>query len=134
MVRHQNLNKLLECCWLCYSFCTLFLESAFPGLYIVSLRSRCWSSDGRRVVMQTFWRSKCELVVIDTDTGNVTRLTDGTSQLCTLMYCVQFLTILFLDPEIGVWSFLDMKNDMMVCSRSSPSTPDHLVRRCTLNL
>ena len=57
-----------------------FSDSSFPGLYIMSLRSRCWSADEQRIVLQTFWRSKCELVVIDTHTGHVTRLTDG-SQL-----------------------------------------------------
>ncbi|XP_052782185.1 acylamino-acid-releasing enzyme-like [Mya arenaria] len=53
----------------------------FPGIYTVTLPENCWCADGRRVVMNTVWRTKDSAIVVDTQTGNVTRLptVDGCS-------------------------------------------------------
>lgn len=83
---------------------------AFPGLYCAELPTRCWASDSQRVVLATAWRSRQELVVVDTEHGDVTPITaEG-------------------DQSAGCWKLLDIDaQDLMVAARSSPSCPPHLV-------
>uniref|UniRef100_A0A8C4PZH8 Acylamino-acid-releasing enzyme n=2 Tax=Eptatretus burgeri TaxID=7764 RepID=A0A8C4PZH8_EPTBU len=74
---------------------------AFPGLFAFSLTYRCWASDSRRLLCHTAWRSKQVLVVLDTETGVVNRLTTG-----------------------GSWRLLDVDaKDLVIAASSSPNTP-----------
>ncbi|XP_013413674.1 acylamino-acid-releasing enzyme-like [Lingula anatina] len=79
----------------------------FPGLYSLLLPERCWCDDNIRVVIDTEWRSKCEAVVINTDTSEVIRLTK--------------------DDEIGNWHVLDVVDDYVLAQCSPPNQPHFLM-------
>jgi len=82
-------------------------EDDFPGLFVGSLNNKCWTEDSKRIIVETQWRSRVELVVIYVETGLVTRLTNN--------------------PLIGSWSLLDVTKDLILAACSSPSQPQHLV-------
>lgn len=82
-------------------------DTGFPGLFVDHLAEKCWSDDNRRVVIATQWRSRSELVVVNVETGAVTRLTS--------------------DPAVGWWNVLDVTKDVILAVCSSPSKPQYLV-------
>ncbi|XP_070558355.1 acylamino-acid-releasing enzyme-like [Ptychodera flava] len=82
---------------------------AFPGLFLVNLPQRCWSTDNIRVVLPTVWRSKQELISVNTDTHKVIRLTNDPDIGCwTLMISTmtawQLLTVHQIDPVPWYWA------------------------------
>jgi len=79
----------------------------FPGLFSHQLSQSCWTSDSQRVIISVKWASKQELVVVNVQTGEVTRLTN--------------------DDSVGGWSVLDIHNDLVLVSCSSISQPDYLM-------
>ncbi|XP_072026016.1 acylamino-acid-releasing enzyme-like isoform X1 [Amphiura filiformis] len=79
----------------------------FPGIYCVSLPKKCWADDNERIFLPTAWRSKEEIVMVNTSTRVVTRVTN--------------------DPQYGCWVILDMYDGMILATRNSPNTPPHLV-------
>jgi acylaminoacyl-peptidase len=82
-------------------------DTGFPGLFVDNLNPKCWSDDSKRIVVDTLWRSRHELLVIHVETGQVTRLTN--------------------DPLIGSWILLDVTKDLILSACSSPSQPQYLV-------
>ena len=111
---HFQCSRLNVCDWSTKSTITLKdivmdvpSASCFPGLFTLALNERCWFNDGKRIVISTKWRSKEELIVIHTETGEVTRLTE--------------------DPQIGTWVLLDVDDDVILASCSSPNQPQYLV-------
>ncbi|XP_076339326.1 acylamino-acid-releasing enzyme-like isoform X2 [Tachypleus tridentatus] len=83
------------------------LGGEFPGIYVNDLPFRCWTEDSNCLVFNTFWKSKQELVCVDVHNGEVERLTN--------------------DEEIGSWKLLDMRENIIVASRSSFNVYPHLI-------
>ncbi|XP_072026007.1 acylamino-acid-releasing enzyme-like isoform X2 [Amphiura filiformis] len=79
----------------------------FPGIYCRSLPKVCWADDNERIFLPTAWRSKEEIVMVNTSTRVVTRVTN--------------------DHQYGCWVILDMYDGMILATRNSPNTPPHLV-------
>ncbi|CAB4014088.1 acylamino-acid-releasing enzyme, partial [Paramuricea clavata] len=65
------------------------------------MAKRIWSEDRSMIVLDTAWRSKKDIIVIDSDTGNVHRVTTGN----------------------GCWSLLDVHKDCVLASHASPACP-----------
>ncbi|XP_043564341.1 acylamino-acid-releasing enzyme-like isoform X7 [Chiloscyllium plagiosum] len=78
----------------------------FTGIYCSDLALNCWARDSQRVVIDTAQRSRKDLIVINIATGIVTSLTT--------------------DSEVGSWMLLDIQQDLMVVSCSSPNCPPTL--------
>ncbi|XP_059505951.1 acylamino-acid-releasing enzyme-like [Stegostoma tigrinum] len=78
----------------------------FTGIYCSDLAQNCWARDSQRVVIDTAQRSRKDLIVINTVTGIVTSVTTGS--------------------EVGSWRLLDIHQDLMVVSCSSPNCPPTL--------
>ncbi|KAI0211336.1 Acylamino-acid-releasing enzyme [Lamellibrachia satsuma] len=110
---HQQCSRLLMCDWSNKGITPVLgvvrrvSDPGFPGIFTRGLHRRCWANDNRRILIQTQWRSKEELVLIDSETGNVTRLTNS--------------------ADIGSWQLLDVCNDLVIVACSSPNQPQHLV-------
>ncbi|XP_038047744.1 acylamino-acid-releasing enzyme-like isoform X1 [Patiria miniata] len=83
--------------------------SPFPGIYIFGVNpvDKCWMSDNKRLVMASFWGSKEELLVINTEKCSVTRLTS--------------------DPIFGAWTVLDIMDDIILATRCAPNRRPELV-------
>ena len=79
----------------------------FPGLFTLTLNDKCWSQDSKRIVTNTQWRSKMELIAIHMETREVTRLTN--------------------DDTVGSWNLLDIHDDVILATCSSPNQPEYLV-------
>ncbi|XP_055998936.1 acylamino-acid-releasing enzyme-like isoform X2 [Ostrea edulis] len=43
-----------------------------PGVYSMSLPQRCWTSDGKRVFINSVWRRQLGVLVVNTETGKIT--------------------------------------------------------------
>lgn len=83
-------------------------KDSFPGLYCSSPNHKFWSKDNVRVVLQSHWRSRVDLLVIDTNDLTVKRLTS--------------------DTDIGCWKLLALdKSDNILACRSSVNQSDQLV-------
>ncbi|XP_078603442.1 acylamino-acid-releasing enzyme-like [Branchiostoma floridae x Branchiostoma japonicum] len=85
----------------------------FPGMYTWDIGFlQCWAADSRRVVLHTNWRSKMALIVINTDTKEVKKLSaEG-------------------DDTAAAWRLLDIRDDLVVAACSAPNTTQHL--RCAV--
>ncbi|XP_022101234.1 acylamino-acid-releasing enzyme-like isoform X1 [Acanthaster planci] len=83
--------------------------SPFPGVYVFGDNpvDKCWMSDNKRLVLASFWGSKKEILVINTDKCSVTRLTS--------------------DPKFGAWTILDIVGDVILAARSAPNRRPELV-------
>ncbi|XP_066287743.1 acylamino-acid-releasing enzyme-like [Branchiostoma lanceolatum] len=86
---------------------------SFPGIYAFDNGyQQCWAADSRRVVLNTYWRSKMALLVINTDTKEVKKLSaEG-------------------DDTAAAWRLLDIRDDLIVAACCSPNTSQHL--RCAV--
>uniref|UniRef100_UPI00398E57AE acylamino-acid-releasing enzyme-like isoform X4 n=2 Tax=Pristiophorus japonicus TaxID=55135 RepID=UPI00398E57AE len=78
----------------------------FTGIYSSTLAQNCWATDSQRVVIDTAQGSRKDLIVVNSATGIVTSLTTGS--------------------EAGSWTLLDIHQDLMVVSCSSPNCPPNL--------
>ncbi|XP_072328260.1 acylamino-acid-releasing enzyme-like isoform X2 [Scyliorhinus torazame] len=78
----------------------------FTGIYCSELALSCWASDSKRVVIDTAQRSRKELIIVNSATGDVMSLTTGS--------------------EAGSWALLDIHQDLMMVSCSSPNCPPAL--------
>ncbi|OQV21019.1 Acylamino-acid-releasing enzyme [Hypsibius exemplaris] len=76
----------------------------FPGLYSQTFPTRCWSADNKRVVMSTAWRSTHQIIAINVKTKAVISLTTGD-----------------LIKTLPKWEVLDVSDDLIIASASSPS-------------
>ncbi|XP_053377651.1 acylamino-acid-releasing enzyme-like [Mercenaria mercenaria] len=81
----------------------------FPGVYTVGLPDTCWSSDSVRVVINSMWRSRDVILVINASTKTVTRL-PAYSDCCMTALCID--------------------RDIIVAECSSPTRPNFLVIGC----
>lgn len=82
-------------------------DDAFPGLYVDHLPERCWSEDGSYVFLSSLWRAQKRIIAVNIVTGDVEALDIGyPSGSCTV---------------------LDVKNNVILVSASSPSVQPYLV-------
>ncbi|XP_072538219.1 acylamino-acid-releasing enzyme isoform X1 [Salminus brasiliensis] len=81
-------------------------EDGFTGIYSSMLSHQCWSADSQRVLVSCAQRSRKDLLVVDTSTGQVTSLTSKS--------------------DMGSWCLLTIHQDLMVVSCSSPNCPPSL--------
>ncbi|XP_059800349.1 acylamino-acid-releasing enzyme-like isoform X2 [Hypanus sabinus] len=79
----------------------------FTGIYSSSLARKCWATDSQRVLIDTPQRSRKDLIVVNIAKEIVTSLTAGS--------------------EMGSWTLLDVHQDLIVVSCSSPKCPPFLV-------
>uniref|UniRef100_A0A915JJ33 acylaminoacyl-peptidase n=1 Tax=Romanomermis culicivorax TaxID=13658 RepID=A0A915JJ33_ROMCU len=79
----------------------------FPGIYEGSLPERCWALDNNRVLIETIWRSKTEIVVINVQTGDLAAITNK-------------------GERYGSWRLLDVYQDFVLASNSAPNRPPSL--------
>ncbi|XP_051874319.1 acylamino-acid-releasing enzyme-like isoform X2 [Pristis pectinata] len=78
----------------------------FTGIYSSALARKCWATDSQRVLIDTAQRSRKDLIVVNIATKIVTSLTAGS--------------------EMGSWTLLDVHQDLIVVSCSSPNCPPNL--------
>eukprot|EP00058_Branchiostoma_floridae_P025806 XP_002611296.1 hypothetical protein BRAFLDRAFT_210907 [Branchiostoma floridae] len=85
----------------------------FPGVYTWDIGFlQCWAADSRRVVLHTNWRSRMALIIINTDTNEVKKLSaEG-------------------DVTAAAWRLLDIRDDLILAACSAPNTSQHL--RCAV--
>ncbi|XP_060593623.1 acylamino-acid-releasing enzyme-like isoform X2 [Ruditapes philippinarum] len=81
----------------------------FPGVYAVKVPDECWCEDNTRVVINSSWRSRDVVLVIDTNTKSVTRL-PAYKDCCMTSLCTD--------------------RDIIVAECSSPSRQNFLVIGC----
>ncbi|KAM9476086.1 acylamino-acid-releasing enzyme-like [Clarias gariepinus] len=109
---HQQCNKLCMYDW--YTKKTEVIvdvlkrgrEDGFTGIYSSLLSHLCWSADSQRVLVSSAQRSRQDILVVDTSTGQVTSLTSKS--------------------DMGSWCLLTIHRDLMVVSCSSPNCPPSL--------
>ncbi|XP_041046805.1 acylamino-acid-releasing enzyme-like isoform X3 [Carcharodon carcharias] len=82
------------------------IVDGFTGIYSSELALNCWASDSQRVIIDTAQRSRKDLIIVNSATGIVTSL--------------------ITDSEAGSWTLLDIHQDLMVVSCSSPNCPPAL--------
>lgn len=109
---HCQCGRLMEYDWKTEATSTIidlvdFPErGGFPGIYVWSiLPERCWTADGKGVIFHTRWRSYMKIVLVNCSDKSVTVLTSAP----------------------GAWSLLDVKNDILLASHSSPNSPPKLM-------
>ncbi|XP_032892639.1 acylamino-acid-releasing enzyme-like isoform X2 [Amblyraja radiata] len=78
----------------------------FTGIYSSALARKCWATDSQRILIDTTQRSSKDLFVVNIATGTVTSLTAG--------------------PDTASWTLLDVCQDLIVVSCSSPNCPPNL--------
>ncbi|XP_065103865.1 acylamino-acid-releasing enzyme isoform X1 [Paramisgurnus dabryanus] len=81
-------------------------EDGFTGIYSSMLSPCCWSADSQRLLIYCAQRSRKDLLVVDTSSGEVSRVTSNSQE--------------------GSWSLLNIHRDLMVVSCSSPNCPPDL--------
>ncbi|XP_068997662.1 acylamino-acid-releasing enzyme isoform X1 [Embiotoca jacksoni] len=81
-------------------------EDGFAGIYCSQLSPQCWSADSQRIIVASPQRSRKDLLMVDTSTGNITSLT--------------------AKSDVGNWCLLNIERDLMVISCSSPNCPPSL--------
>uniref|UniRef100_A0A8B9RIW0 Acylamino-acid-releasing enzyme n=1 Tax=Astyanax mexicanus TaxID=7994 RepID=A0A8B9RIW0_ASTMX len=81
-------------------------EDGFTGIYSSMLPHQCWSADSQRVLVSCAQRSRKDLLVVDTSSGQVTSITSSS--------------------EMGSWCLLTIHRDLMVVGCSSPNCPPSL--------
>ncbi|XP_060076271.1 acylamino-acid-releasing enzyme-like [Ylistrum balloti] len=107
---HMQGSRLMLYDWgsgdLCVMSDTVAAPSAdeFPGLCLLDLPKRCWSTDSCRIVTSSIWRSNVVVLVIDVRDKSMKRITQG-------------------NKSYGV---MDVNQDKMVLCCSSPNQPQHL--------
>ncbi|XP_062854625.1 acylamino-acid-releasing enzyme-like [Trichomycterus rosablanca] len=81
-------------------------EDGFTGIYSSVLPRQCWSADSQRILVSCPQKSRKDLLLIDTSTGQVTNLTSKS--------------------DMGSWCLLTIHKDLLVVSCSSPNCPPSL--------
>ncbi|VDD81983.1 unnamed protein product [Mesocestoides corti] len=110
-------------------------ESDFPGLYLgAGVRERCWTSDSKAVVLSTTWGAETALVHINVDGDTPNRITRFPSPLEQVEG----------GGGHGTVCLMDLCDDVLVASVSSPSVPnfiavaklshENVCKTCWLNL
>uniref|UniRef100_A0A915BLG2 Acylamino-acid-releasing enzyme n=1 Tax=Parascaris univalens TaxID=6257 RepID=A0A915BLG2_PARUN len=79
-------------------------SDTFPGFHMIQLPSRCWANDNRRVIVSSAWRSKSEIVVVDTDSGTVKKISN-------------------IVNAHGSWSLFDVMDDNLLVVCAAPNRP-----------
>ncbi|KHN87661.1 Acylamino-acid-releasing enzyme [Toxocara canis] len=78
--------------------------NSFPGFHMMQLPSRCWAKDNRRVVVSTAWGAKLEIVVVDTESCSVSKISN------------------VLNVH-GSWSLFDVLDDNLLVACAAPNRP-----------
>ncbi|KAF8376118.1 dpf-5 [Pristionchus pacificus] len=81
---------------------------SFPGLSFVQQSSRPWSADGKHLILSSVWREQLELLSINIDSGEVSRLTNH-------------------GQVHGSWTILDVRGDSILASVSAPNRPPKIL-------
>ncbi|VDK55826.1 unnamed protein product [Anisakis simplex] len=71
---------------------------------MVQLSERCWANDNQRLILSSAWRAKQEILVVDTSSGSVRKITN-------------------ISNILGCWSVLDVVNDIVLVACSAPNRP-----------
>ncbi|XP_031566344.1 acylamino-acid-releasing enzyme-like isoform X2 [Actinia tenebrosa] len=110
---HACCLKLMEFDWKARTTVTIVdivdypRDDGFAGIYCSGLPERCWSFDGKRIILGSFWASSLKILAIDVESKSVMNLT----------------------KEDGCWNVLDVQKDLILASFSSPSCPNRLLIR-----
>ncbi|GMR48194.1 hypothetical protein PMAYCL1PPCAC_18389 [Pristionchus mayeri] len=81
---------------------------SFPGLSFVQQPSRAWSADGKHLILSSAWREQLELLSINIESGDVSRLTNH-------------------GQVHGSWTVLDVRGDSILASVSAPNRPPKIL-------
>ncbi|XP_048587874.1 acylamino-acid-releasing enzyme isoform X1 [Nematostella vectensis] len=108
---HQTCWKLVEYNWKTKANTTIIDyvdvpgDDGFPGFYMFnSLSSRCWSKDGTKLILASIWRSSQHILCVDVNKCTLVRITKAP----------------------GCWDVLDVYQDLLLASFSSPSQPHQI--------
>ncbi|XP_025107870.1 acylamino-acid-releasing enzyme-like isoform X1 [Pomacea canaliculata] len=98
--RHDGLKPILD-------IVNSAKEEEFPGLFTWSVPVHTWLSDSIHLVLNTFWGSRSEVVVVNTQTKSVVRVR----------------------PDLASWSstVLDIHGNHVVIGCSSPNQAPYLI-------
>lgn len=77
---------------------------SFPGFFVMQIGNQCWCEDNNRIILSTAWGAKLEIVVVNVNAGSLTKITN-------------------IGQIHGSWSLLDVYNDLILVSCSSPTRP-----------
>ncbi|KAK0427725.1 hypothetical protein QR680_010395 [Steinernema hermaphroditum] len=82
----------------------------FPGFFVYRAQEpeRFWANDSKRMILTTTWRSKFEIVVVNTETGKVTKLTNNGN-------------------THGSWMVFDIYDDNLLAVVSAPNRPPSML-------
>uniref|UniRef100_A0A5S6QTF8 Acylamino-acid-releasing enzyme n=1 Tax=Trichuris muris TaxID=70415 RepID=A0A5S6QTF8_TRIMR len=84
-------------------------DEEFPGLYAANLPERCWSSDNKRIFLSSIWGSTMVILSVDIESRTVSKLKDTRDNL-----------------RHYSWTLLDVDEDCLLASVSSPNSPSRL--------
>uniref|UniRef100_A0A915AU30 Acylamino-acid-releasing enzyme n=1 Tax=Parascaris univalens TaxID=6257 RepID=A0A915AU30_PARUN len=76
----------------------------FPGFQLANIPQRCWANDNKRVILSSVWRCGEEILVVDTSSGNVKKISN-------------------IENTDGCWSLLDVMDDNLLVACSAPNRP-----------
>ncbi|GFO42881.1 acylamino-acid-releasing enzyme-like, partial [Plakobranchus ocellatus] len=82
-------------------------DPKFPGIYCAAMSRNVWFEDNVHLALSTFYRSRQEVVIINTDSCKIQRVK--------------------IDGEPGSVGLLCVRKNYLVLQCSSPNTPSHLV-------
>jgi len=93
--------------------------SDFPGLFLHSLPNRCWLDDSRHVVLSSSWRTSNALLLIDTTTGTIRRLSPAVSALPPVGMPLD-VPVPPAERDLA-WNLLDIKGRHLLTIVSGPT-------------
>lgn len=131
---HHQCSRLLMCDWQSKQTSVVVdivkepVGDGFPGVFVFSLPSRCWSSDNKRIVLSSSWGSRWVPIVIDTQDKTVTRLegdTKGDGSIIDVLEDNILVTCSALDqpPYLCIGSLSSVKEGKItLCPLDEPVT------------
>ncbi|XP_077541030.1 acylamino-acid-releasing enzyme-like isoform X1 [Haemaphysalis longicornis] len=110
---HFQASQLVKCNWETKQTAIIVdrvnapIGNEFPGLYTESLPQNCFINDGSTVVLTSAWHSKWEVIGVNTNYGDITKLSK--------------------DETVGCWQVLAVKENFIVASLSALNSTPHVV-------
>ncbi|KHN84987.1 Acylamino-acid-releasing enzyme [Toxocara canis] len=78
--------------------------TGFPGFQMIQIPDRCWANDSKRLILSSAWRTKEEILVVDTDSGTIKKISNTVS-------------------THGCWTLLDVAKDNLLVICAAPNRP-----------
>ncbi|KAK4258053.1 hypothetical protein QN277_007560 [Acacia crassicarpa] len=109
-------------------------HGCFPGLYCLTVLSNPWLSDGRTIILPSFWHSCQVLLSVNVLSGEVSRITPSDSNFSWSLLALDGNNIISVlsspvdVPEISYGTIIEKENNAKAWSWSNVSSP---IFRCS---